>query len=273
MFKIGEFSRLSQVSVKTLRFYDELGLLRPIHVDDCTGYRYYTADQLPRLNRLLALKDLGFTLEQIAPALEEGVSPEQLRGMLRLKYAEIQQSMQVGQVLLARVETRLQQIEEEHTMSPYEVIVKKVAPQKVASIRATLPNYPAIGTLMSEVYDYLRQNGVRTAAPCAALWHDNDYREHDVDGEGCIPIAGNLKGNDRVKVHILPAVETMACVVHHGSYSRFQEAYAAILSWIEANGYTVAGPNREIYLESKGDGNQEDASCVSEIQFPVLKTA
>src|SRR5579862_8956297 len=93
MFKIGDFSKLSQVSMKTLRFYDQLGLLKPTHVDDFTGYRYYTADQLPRLNRILAFKDLGFTLEQIGPLLEEGIPAAQIRGMLRLKQAEIQQRM------------------------------------------------------------------------------------------------------------------------------------------------------------------------------------
>src|SRR5688572_13818303 len=119
MLKIGDFSRISQVTVKALRYYDEIGLLRPVHVDDFTGYRYYAVDQLPRLNRILALKELGFTLEQIAAALSEGVTAEQLRGMLRLKRAEIQQRMQEEQDLLGRVEVRLQQIEQEGTMSAY----------------------------------------------------------------------------------------------------------------------------------------------------------
>jgi DNA-binding transcriptional MerR regulator len=91
MIKIGDFSKLSLVSIKTLRYYDEMGLLKPVHVDQFTGYRYYSADQLSRLHRILALKDLGFSLEQIARVLNEGVSAEQLRGMLRLRQAEAQQ--------------------------------------------------------------------------------------------------------------------------------------------------------------------------------------
>ena len=81
--------------VKTLRFYDDMGLLRPIQVDAFTGYRYYEVRQLPRLIRILALKDLGFTLEQIAPILEEGVTPEEIRGMLRLKHSEIEQRIEI----------------------------------------------------------------------------------------------------------------------------------------------------------------------------------
>jgi len=90
MFKIGEFSKLSQVTVKTLRYYDEIGLLKPAKVDRFTSYRYYSADQLPRLNRILALKDLGLSLAQVAQLLDGDLPPAQIRGMLRLKQAELQ---------------------------------------------------------------------------------------------------------------------------------------------------------------------------------------
>jgi DNA-binding transcriptional MerR regulator len=114
MFKIGDFSKLSQVTVKTLRYYDELGLLKPVEVDRFTGYRYYSADQLPRLNRILALKDLGLSLEQIATlfAARDKLTVEQMRGMLRLKQAEAQERVREEQDRLARVEARLRQIEE-----------------------------------------------------------------------------------------------------------------------------------------------------------------
>jgi DNA-binding transcriptional MerR regulator len=112
MFKIGEFSRISRVSVKTLRYYDGIGLLTPARVDLFTGYRYYSADQLPRLNRILALKDLGLSLEQIAALLDDDLPPAEIRGMLRLKRVEIQQHLEEEQARLARVEARLKQIEQ-----------------------------------------------------------------------------------------------------------------------------------------------------------------
>src|ERR671916_3413027 len=93
MFKIGEFSKLVQVPVPTLRYYDQLGLLKPVEVDRWKGYRYYSASQLPRLHRILALKGLGFSLEQIGEVLAEGLSPEQMRGMLRLRHAQISQQL------------------------------------------------------------------------------------------------------------------------------------------------------------------------------------
>ncbi len=111
MFKIGDFARIGRISVKTLHHYDDIGLLKPAHVDVATGYRYYTLDQLPRLNRILALKDLGFSLEQIASLLNEPLAVAELRGMLRLKRAELQRLVQAEQARLNRVEARLKQIE------------------------------------------------------------------------------------------------------------------------------------------------------------------
>ena len=126
MLKIGDFSKLSQVSIKALRLYDEMGLLKPISVDRSSGYRFYSASQLPRLNRIIAFKDLGFSLEQITQLLNEEVSPEQIRGMLRLKQADLQQQIEEEQERLMRVAARLKQIGQENVMSDYEVVIKKI---------------------------------------------------------------------------------------------------------------------------------------------------
>jgi effector-binding domain-containing protein len=266
MLKIGDFSKLSQVTVKTLRYYDEVGLLKPAQVDDFTSYRYYSVDQLPRLNRILALKDLGLSLEQIGQLLDERLPPAQIRGMLRLKQAEIQQRVQDEQARLARVAARLKQIEQEDTMPTYDVVLKPVEPVLVASVRQTLQSYPQVGQLIGEVYGHLEQFGA--GGICAAIWHDEEYKDHDIDGEGVVLIDRRVPEGQRVKVYELPAA-TMATAVHHGSYSNFSQAYNAILSWIETNGYRIVGPNREVYL--KGGGAQDDESFVTEIQFPVEK--
>src|SRR5690242_2582369 len=128
MFKISEFSRLSQVSVKALRYYDELGLLKPAHVDPLTGYRYYTTEQFFQLNRILAFKDLGFTLGQITQALNEQLPASQIRGMFRLRQAEAQAAIEREQTRLARIEARLRQIEREEALSAHDVVLKCVKP-------------------------------------------------------------------------------------------------------------------------------------------------
>lgn len=258
MIRIGDFSKLSQVSIKTLRYYDEMGLFKPINVDRFTGYRYYSASQLPRLNRILALRDLGLSLEQIALVLDEGVSPEQLRGMLRLKRAELQQHIAGEQARLARVEARLNTIDLEDTMPGYDVVIKQIEPQLVAGVRDTLASYPEVGRLFAEIYGHLARYGVNGLDLVgAAIWHDDEYKSSDIDG-------------GRVRVYELPAA-TMASVVHKDAYNTFNQAYEAIGRWIEANGYKIAGPNREIYLYCTQPVRQDDDSYVTEIQFPVVK--
>ena len=271
MIKIGDFSKLSLVSIKTLRYYDEMGLLKPVHVDQFTGYRYYSVSQLPRLHRILALKDLGFSLEQIAHVLNEGVSPEQLRGMLRLRQAELQQHIAGEQERLARIEARLNIMTMEGTMSDYEVVIKQVEPQLVAGVRDTLPAYPAVGRLFDEVYGYLARCGVNGLAEVGvAIWHDDEYKTSDIDGEAAVYLKRPIPEGERVKVYELPAA-TMASVVHKGAFNRLSQAYEALGRWIEANGYKIVGPNREVYLYCAQPVRQDDESYVTEIQFPVEK--
>src|SRR5262245_36634322 len=135
VLKIGEFARVAQVSLATLRHYEKSGLLKPMVLDPDTGYRYYSLDQLPRLNRILALKDLGFSLERIAQILEEELPLEQLQGMLRLKQAQTQQMIEAEQARLTRIAARICQIEQEGKMPVYEVLLKQVDALLVASCR------------------------------------------------------------------------------------------------------------------------------------------
>src|SRR5262245_12945089 len=126
-----------------LRHYDAIGLLRPARVDQRSGYRYYTADQLSRLNRIIALKDLGFTLDQVQKVLNEKVDVAELRGMLRLRRAQLQEHLAVESARLARIEARLRLIESEVTMSTEEVIVKTVPPVRIAEVSAVAASYDA----------------------------------------------------------------------------------------------------------------------------------
>jgi len=273
MFKIGDFSKLSQVTVKTLRYYDELGLLKPVSVDRFTGYRYYSADQLPRLNRILALKDLGLALEEIGALLNDELPAAQLRGMLRLKQIQARERVREEQDRLARVEARLRQIEEEGKMPTYEMVIKSVPALRVASVRGIVPTYSQQGQLWGELEAYLAQNGVRPSGPCFARYHDTEYKERDVDVEACEPIDANvtLRSTDRIKVYDLPAVNTMLSIVHHGAYNTLNQAYQARLKWMQENAYRYCGPDREIYIKVSNPVRQDDPSYVTEIQIPVEK--
>ncbi len=279
MIRIGDFSRLSQVSVKTLRFYDEKGLLQPIQVDPLTGYRYYEYHQLRQLHRILALKDSGFSLDEIGQLLRDDLSTGQLRGMLKLRQAEAARKVQEEMERLEHVAARLKQIEEEEAMPKYDVVIKRIEPIRVASVRGIVPTPPEQGPLWEELGKFFSGRSAKTHCPCLTLYHDTEYKERDWDIEACQPIDGDLAGAGRVKVHTLPAVEAMACVVHHGPFKTIGEAYQAIMQWIDQNGYRICGPGREVLLrepEPADPGTQMAASqidpeTVVEVQYPVEK--
>jgi effector-binding domain-containing protein len=236
---------------------------------------------LPRLNRILALKDLGLSLEQIARLLDNELPPDQLRGMLKLKQAELQQQADELQERLVRVEARLRQIEQEGKMPTYDVIVKKIEPQWVASVRGVVPTPPEQGPLWGELGTYLGQHKVTTTGPCFTIYHDPEYKERDWDLEVCEPLGAAIPGSERVRVYELPGAETMACTIHHGPFVTISEAYGAISKWLAANGYRIIGPCREVYLREAQHVSQTDSTSVSvsqtdpdtvtEIQFPVEK--
>ncbi|HOG46425.1 MAG TPA: MerR family transcriptional regulator [Anaerolineae bacterium] len=268
MIRIGDFSRLGLVSIKTLRHYDELGLLKPVRVDRFTGYRYYAVEQLGRLNRILALKDLGLSLEQIAGLLSADVSAEEIRGMLRLKQAEAQSRIQEAQAQLTRVATRLRQIEKEGSFPMYEVVLKQIPAQRVAAIRRVLPNYGALGALSAELFGPQMQ-GARYAGPPLVIYHDHEFKDENVDVEVAVPVAGPLPEGAPAEVRELPGGE-MACVVYLGPYEGIGEGYNAVMAWLEPNGYRIADCLREVYLRGPGDGN-DPAQYVTEIQVPAVR--
>lgn len=270
MIRIGDFSSLTRLSVKTLRFYDEAGLLKPVRVDPATGYRYYSASQLPRLHRILALKDLGFPLQQIAQILDGGVSAEELRGMLRLRQAEQSARVEQEAERLTRLQATLRLIEQENTMGQ-DVVLKEVAPQWIASVRDVLANYQSVGTLYGELFGQLGRNGCAGGLP-VALWHDPEYKESDVDGEAGVYLDRPVEPGGRMKVYELPAC-TVASVIHAGAFQTLNSSYRAVAAWIDANGYSPSGPARELYLKIGQQVRQDDESYITEIQIPVLKNS
>ncbi|MGK5632707.1 MerR family transcriptional regulator [Streptomyces sp. URMC 123] len=274
MFGIGEFARHGRVTVRMLRHYDAIGLLRPAHVDPSSGYRLYEAGQLARLNRVIALKDLGFTLQQVGAILDERVSAEELRGMLRLRRAELAAAMAADAARLNQVEARLLSIESEGHMPREDVVLKRVPPVRVAELTAVAAGYqpeqigPVIGPLYGELCRRLEAAGVTASGPAIAYYEN---------------VEGASEGDERVVVHAamtvtdgprtgqdfaivdLPAMESAATIVHRGSMDEVMPTVQTLARWIDGNGYRSMGHARELYLENEGDPSQ----WVTEIQEPV----
>ncbi len=270
MFGIGEFSKLAQVTVKALRLYDERGLLVPARVDRSSGYRFYSARQLPRLQRILALKDLGLTLQEIGDLLDEEPGLVEIRGLLQLRRAQLEREIADGRMRLARVEAYLARIEREGDMPAYDVTIKSAPALRVAALRDTVPHYPDIERLFGELCGFLGSSRLPFIGPPLALYHDGEYREQDVDIEVAAPIAGSLPGHPRVRERELPAEPCLACTVLHGPYEELRHAHAALLGWVESNGYRITGPDREVFLVGPESG-RGPASYVTELQVPVAR--
>jgi len=273
LFRIGDFSRFSRVPVSALRYYADIGLLPPAQVDPETGYRYYSAAQLPRLNRILVLKDLGLALPQIARLLDEAVSPAELRGMLQLKRAEIAQRVEEEQERLGRVEARLRLIEQEGKMPEQEVVIKALEGTKALIYRTTLTSTDQFGPLWGRSYGALRQRGLDESAPCFTLYLDEEWDPAHFNVELVYPVAGEVPESlpfgegEVLTVRDIPAVPAAACTIYVGSYDGLSAAYMELGRWIEQNGYRVVGPPREVYLRGADSGQEP----VTELQFPVVK--
>jgi effector-binding domain-containing protein len=272
MLKIGDFSKFGRVSIKALRYYDEIGLLKPVTVDQLTGYRYYSADQLVRLNRIVGLKDLGLSLDEISCMLKDNLPTYKLMELLQAKQKEIIDRLREEEARLKRVEEWLKKIEKEGAMPDYDVVIKKIEAQTVASVRDVIPTYGDIGRLFGLLGPFLGRHRVKVTGPAMAIYYDHEYREKGVDVEVAVPVAGNVTGTQKVTIGQLPGVEQAACLIHKGPYDKFHLAYKALMAWVEANKYQIIGPNREIYLKGPGrfiKGNP--AEYITEIQLPVKK--
>src|SRR5262245_25299906 len=151
MYTVGEFSRIARVSKRLLRYYDEIGLLKPVHTDKFTGYRYYSAEQMPRLNRILALKDLGLSLDQIQRLLSDRISTQEMQGMLLLKKAEIEQQVQEEIQRVRNIEARLQFLQSAEAGQPYDVVIKQIPAQPALSVRTVFPSLEDMAGLFGPI--------------------------------------------------------------------------------------------------------------------------
>jgi DNA-binding transcriptional MerR regulator len=284
MFQIGEFSRLGQVSTRMLRHYDKLGLLVPNHTDEWTSYRYYTLEQLSRLHRIIALKDLGFSLQEIGNLLqkEAGPSVAELRGMLLLKQAEVRQSLAESRWQLKQIEARLQRLEEEGQPSPYEIVVKPVPETAVAAVRTTVPHIHEMGhyceMLAGQVYAGLKKAGIRPLQPELILYHTEEYRETDLEVETAVAVHPKFLSNQpidkKIRFRQLPGYELAASLIYEGALSEIIPAVLALLRWVGLHQHVPVGPLREIHLSGPVHGaNVVEDELVTELQLPIALIA
>ncbi len=269
MFKIGDFSRLSQVTVKALRHYDDIGLFKPASIDAESGYRYYSAEQMSDLNRIITLRNLGFSLDQVA--LMREMTIVQIREMMINRKEQIKKQLEQEEEKLLMIEARLELLEREDViMADYDVVIKQIRSQKVIGKRSVIPNYSSIHELFTAVCDPLSSCKVNYAGPPMAIYYDGEYKEKDVDVEVAVPVLTEDEQVAGFMVRELPGIEQAACLIHRGSFENLHHAYSALMKWADDHGYQIAGPDRELYLVNPDECQSED-EYVTELQLPVEK--
>jgi len=266
VFKIGDFSRIARVSCRLLRHYDELGLLKPARIEPGTSYRYYSAAQLPRLNRILVLRDLGLSLEQIGHALREDLGAAELRGMLLGRRAEVERTIDAEAQRLRQIEARIAQIESEGAPAD-DIVLKSEPARRLLATRQTVASFGEGVRLIGELLE------ARAAGQLVAIAHATEFEPEGIDVEfGFFVESGahaplRLPGGRLLAVRELPAVERLATCVRIGPPQEAHLATAHIGRFIESNGYRICGPTREVFLQRP----VRMAEAVVEMQFPVEK--
>jgi DNA-binding transcriptional MerR regulator len=279
--QIGDLARLTHISVRMLRHYDEIDLFKPALIRENT-YREYSISQLPVLNRILALKDLGFSLEQIRSLVQDGFAAQRLRDLLELRRAELETHISQESERLNKVEQRLLMMDKEKTMTNYTVSVKSLPAQLVASVRdARLDVFNQIDgekrrsmqRYFETLFTYLKKNGLDAAVPFTIIAHPPlEENSTFADLEVIHGLPRKLPESESVRVYELPATPMTACLEYAG-LNDWQviegQAMPALYAWIEENGFKAIGPMREEYREL--DEMQDGTPCVIELQIPIAQ--
>lgn len=253
-----------------MQFY--MGLLHnELNIQSVTAlFRYYSSKEILRLHRILALKQIGFSLNKIMEAVDNDMSPDRMREYLEGKKAAISRTIEDEQLKLNQVEAYLKIIRQEEAYMSYDVLLKELPEVIVASMRTVIPDYGTFNTIYPKMGRYMQEQNSKCAVPeyCFTIYHDGEYKEKDIDVEICQAVMDYGKDSEEIKFKKIAGIETAACVFHKGPYNTIGMAYGAIMRWTEENNYQVAGPPRESYID--GIWNKDNPEeWLTEVQVPV----
>lgn len=268
MIPIGMFSKLGKTTIKTLRHYDEVGLLSPAHIDESNNYRYYTTDQLFCLHKIIALRQMGFSISEISGMANDQSEME----TLERRKAEIESECKIITDQLFRLNHYITEKKEGYIMN-FQAVIKELPEYIVFSKRQIIPNYDALFTIFPEVGEtIMKANPTLKPAQseyCFSIYHDGEFKETDIDVEVGAAVGEFGKEADGISFKKMPVV-TVASVMHKGAYADLDAAYAFLFRWIEKNDYAITDSPRESYID--GIWNKEkESDWLTEIQIPVEK--
>lgn len=273
MFRIGDFSRIARVSARLLRFYDEIGLLTPAHADPQTGYRYYTVAQLSDLNRILVLKELGFSLEQVRDIVSANISNAELRNMLLLRRNDVEQTLAAEAQRLRQIETRITQLESEGALTADDVIIRAEPARQFLSLRRVVPSFTAARALILELREHSKPLLPRGPPTLIAVAHSAEFEQDQIDVEFGFVLPDDsevapVRGSP-LRRRTLEAVDRMAVCVRVGLPEDAHLVTAKVGSYLATSGERLAGPSREFFLQLPDPQRMHES--VVEMQFSVAR--
>jgi DNA-binding transcriptional MerR regulator/effector-binding domain-containing protein len=267
MFQIGEFSKLTQITIRMLRYYDEVGL-KPAEIDPWTGYRMYSVEQIPVLNKIIYLRDSGFTVSEIAVALSIK-DDYALVSQLDMKYLEVEQAIQTEQEKLKKIEFAKNEILNKKSEMHYNISIKSIPSYPVLSLRRTIPDYYAEGGLWQELSVFAVEHQIQISKSIFSIYYDPEYREKDVDVELCASVKKLGKSIDGLTFRNVEPVPMMACTMVYGAFSNIAGAYRSFAEWLQKKSqYEMSGPTRQIV--HRGPWNESNPEkYLIELQIPL----
>src|SRR4051795_7326616 len=274
MYTIGEFAAIGRLSVRMLRHYDAIGLLRPAQVDEWSGYRRYAPAQVAQLNRLLALKELGFPLEQVARILHDEPDEETMRALLEERRIAARLELGAAGARLARIEAELRRMEGAEPMPTPEVTLKALPAARVAALTRTVdaidPEHvgPVVGPLFAELAGTVQHQGLTPSGPAVALYAPTEEQGPATVTAG-MPVAETSALPPELELRDVPAVAEAATLVHHGAMATISDSWMALQEWLAAHPELRPGAeSRELYLRTVPADERE---WVTELQWPVTR--
>jgi len=268
LYRIGEFSKMSKTTIKTLHYYDEVSLLKPEVIDKFTNYRFYTSSQLIKLHRIQCYRQIGLSIDEIRMILSGGDS----ESILQKRKNELISELENGQNQLSRIEFILSGQEEKSFMN-YQGIIKQTPECIVYSKRMVIPSYDSYFEVIPKIGEEVTKANpnMKCSVPeyCFIIYHDGEYKEKNIDVEYCEAVESLGNETETIKFKKMPAI-TVLSVLHKGAYSKLGNVYAYAFKWVEENGYVVNGNPRESYIDGIWNKENED-DWLTELQLPIVK--
>ena len=270
MLKIGEFSKLTQVSVRMLRHYDEIGLLKPAEIDCFTDYRYYNEEQLPAMCRIKALKDMGFSLADIIRIMQLDGDNDALDDFLESRRAELCATLAETEYRLKLIDIAKSKLRKAET-TKYNPTIKTFPARYAATLRTIIPRYEDKGTVWALLCRETDPLNMSPADPClcGVTFLDGEYKEKNVEVEAWKTVKGSYADTEHVRFRTLPEVTVVSCTCK-GGYEQMGEVNTAILEWIVTTGCRPNGPMFNIYhVNPHETSNPEE--FITEVCYPIEK--